>query len=117
AGPRPRRPGPVAGPPVGGRGPRLSFLGYGPHQEGHAMKVAIVGATGLIGRRLVEVLLGRGDEVVPVSRRGEDIAGVPGVRWDPAVGDAVPAELTGADAVVNLAGAGIGDARWTDARK
>lgn len=81
------------------------------------MKVAIVGATGLIGRRLVEVLLRRGDEVVPVSRRGEDIAGVPGVRWDPAVGDAVPAELTGADAVVNLAGAGIGDARWTDARK
>lgn len=81
------------------------------------MKVAVVGATGLIGRRLVEALLGRGWDVVPVSRRGEDIAGAAGVRWDPAVGDAVPAELLAADAVVNLAGAGIGDARWTDARK
>lgn len=81
------------------------------------MKVAIVGATGLIGRRLTDALLGMGWDVVPVSRRGQDVAGVTGVRWDPGVGEAVPRELLEADAVVNLAGAGIGDARWTDARK
>ncbi len=81
------------------------------------MKVAVVGATGLIGRRLTDHLLGLGWDVVPVSRSGEDIAGTPGVRWDPAAGPVPPEALDGVDAVVNLAGAGIGDARWSASRK
>lgn len=81
------------------------------------MRVAIVGATGLIGRRLVDHLLEGGHEAVAVSRRGEPVADAPGVAWDAAAGP-MPAEaLDAADAVVNLAGAGIGDARWTDSRK
>ena len=48
------------------------------------MKVAIVGATGMIGRRLTTALLANGDEVLAISRRGQTVADAPGVAWDPA---------------------------------
>jgi uncharacterized protein (TIGR01777 family) len=78
------------------------------------MKIAITGASGLIGRALTRSLRQRGHTVVPVVRRppreGE-------IGWDPE-GDGIdPAQLRGIDAVVNLAGAGIGDHRWTDEYK
>lgn len=81
------------------------------------MKVAIVGATGMIGRRLTTALLSDGDEVIAISRRGQTVADAPGVAWDPAAGGLDPTVLAGVDAVVNLAGASIGSGRWTDARK
>jgi uncharacterized protein len=77
------------------------------------MRVAIVGATGLIGRKVVNALVGRGDEVVALVRRDGDVPGARTVRWDPAAGD-VPAEaLDGCDGVINLAGSTIGR-RWND---
>lgn len=82
------------------------------------MRVAVVGASGLIGGALGAALIARGDEVVAVSRRGA--AGVDGardVRWDPAEGPPPRDALDGADAVVNLAGAPIETRRWTAARK
>jgi hypothetical protein len=81
------------------------------------MKVAIVGATGMIGRRLTSALLHTGHEVVAISRRGDTVADAPGRAWDPPVGPLDPAALAGVDAVVNLAGAGIGSGRWTPERK
>jgi uncharacterized protein (TIGR01777 family) len=81
------------------------------------MKVAIVGATGMIGRRLTTALLADGDEVLAISRHGQRVADAPGVAWDPARGPLDAAALAGVDAVVNLAGANIGSGRWTDARK
>ena len=81
------------------------------------MKVAVVGATGLIGGRLVAALVARGDEVVPLSRGGGAVAGVPGTRWDPVAGPLRPEVLDGVGAVVNLAGAPIQGRRWTAARK
>lgn len=84
---------------------------------GNDMKVAVVGATGLIGRRLVDALRRDGHAVIAVSRHGSSVADAPGVAWDPATAPMPPAALAGADAVVNLAGAGIGDARWTAERK
>lgn len=81
------------------------------------MKVAIVGATGLIGRRLTAALLSNGDEVLAISRRGQTVADAPGVAWDPARAALDPAVLAGVDAVVNLAGASIGSGRWTADRK
>ena len=81
------------------------------------MKVAIVGATGMIGRRLTTALLAHGDEVLAVSRHGESVADAQGVAWDAAKGRLDPAVLAGVDAVVNLAGASIGSGRWTDNRK
>ena len=81
------------------------------------MKVAIVGATGMIGRRLTTALLANGDEVLAISRRGQTVADAPGVAWDPARGPLEPAVLADVDAVVNLAGASIGSGRWTADRK
>jgi uncharacterized protein (TIGR01777 family) len=78
-------------------------------------RIAVAGASGLIGGALARSLTADGHEVVRLVRRapkGEDE-----VRWDPE-GKRVDADgLAGCDAVVNLAGAGIGNRRWTEAYK
>ena len=77
------------------------------------MRIAITGSTGLIGTALGRSLAADGHEVVPVVRRPLT-AGEVGIRWDPS-GQTIDADaLEGLDAVVHLAGAGIGDKRWTD---
>lgn len=78
------------------------------------MKIAITGSTGLIGSALGSALRSNGDEVVPVVRRPV-AEGENAVRWDPAAGTIDAGALEGVDAVVHLAGAGIGDKRWNDA--
>ncbi|MFG2130482.1 TIGR01777 family oxidoreductase [Streptomyces sp. NPDC048751] len=78
-------------------------------------RIAVAGASGLIGSALVRSLTADGHEVVRLVRgapRGPDE-----VRWDPERGSVDAAGLTGCDAVVNLAGAGVGDRRWTEAYK
>jgi len=80
------------------------------------MDVAITGSTGLIGTALVERLGAAGHRAVRVVR-GDATPGRDVVRWDPAAGTIDAAGLEGLDAVVHLAGAGIGDKRWTDERK
>jgi len=75
------------------------------------MRVAITGVTGLIGSALKPHLESLGHEVIRVVRSnpsGTDIA------WSPAEGRIDPHALDGIDAVIHLAGAGIGDKRWTD---
>lgn len=79
------------------------------------MDIAITGASGLIGRALGEHLRARGHRVRPVVRRPSDDPGA--VRWDPDAGTIDAGALAGTDLVVHLAGAGIGDARLTPARK
>jgi hypothetical protein len=79
-------------------------------------KIVVTGATGLIGRALVSALHGRGDEVVALSRNASNDLGVTTVVWDPASGPAPPEALSGADAVVNLAGEPVAQ-RWTAAAK
>ena len=81
------------------------------------MRVFVTGGTGLVGRRLIRALRKRGDDVVVLSRRsnawehvGPDCTIVQGDPtgagpWQDRVGEC--------DAVVNLAGAGIFDKRWT----
>src|SRR5438309_10515835 len=76
------------------------------------MKVVITGASGLIGTALVRSLTGDGHEVLRLVRR--DAHGPDEVSWDPASHRLDTSVLAGADAVVNLAGAGIGDKRWSD---
>ncbi|MBJ7903347.1 TIGR01777 family protein [Streptomyces sp. DSM 110735] len=74
-------------------------------------KIAVAGASGLIGSALVRSLRGDGHEVVRLVRhepRGGDE-----VRWDPERQTVDAAGLSGCDVVVNLAGAGVGDKRWT----
>jgi len=76
------------------------------------VKVAVTGATGLIGRRLVAALGDRGDDVVALSRS----PGLGAVVWDPLTGPAPAEALAGSDAVVHLAGENIAQ-RWTAAAK
>ncbi len=83
--------------------------------KGHVLRVVVVGASGLIGRRVVAGLVARGDDVVAVSRSGAEVEGVGGARW---AGPSEPLPdglLDGADAVINLAGAPLAGRRWTDA--
>jgi uncharacterized protein (TIGR01777 family) len=76
-------------------------------------KVVVSGGSGLIGGALVAALSDRGDAVVALGRT----AGDGDATWDPVAGQLDSTVLEGCDAVVNLNGAGIGDARWTDQRK
>ncbi|MGL5929898.1 MAG: TIGR01777 family oxidoreductase [Dermatophilaceae bacterium] len=78
-------------------------------------RVAVTGSSGLIGSALVAALRARDDQVVRLVRRAP--SGPEEVRWDPTAGALDPAALDGVDAVVNLAGAGVGDRRWSPSYK
>jgi uncharacterized protein (TIGR01777 family) len=75
------------------------------------MRIGITGASGLIGSALARHLRQRGHTVTPFVRR---VAGPGEIGWDPGAGWLDVAALADLDAVVNLAGAGIGDHRWTE---
>ena len=79
------------------------------------MDVIVTGSSGLIGTALVATLHGDGHRVRRLVRRPPK--GPDEVRWDIAAGEIDRAGLEGADAVVHLAGPGIGDKRWSDDRK
>jgi uncharacterized protein (TIGR01777 family) len=74
-------------------------------------RVAITGSSGLIGSALSAFLRERGDEVVHLVRRPSRTPDE--ITWDPTSRQLDPASLDGVTAVVNLAGAGVGDQRWT----
>lgn len=76
--------------------------------------ILIAGGTGLIGARLSVLLKAKGYMVRLLSRKP---AGPEQYAWDPARGILDNLALEGVDAVINLAGAGIADGRWTPARK
>jgi uncharacterized protein (TIGR01777 family) len=82
------------------------------------MKVAVTGSTGLIGTALCRSLEQDGHDVVQIVRHPIG-ANDPVVTWNPATGeiDAAALAAAGPDAVVHLAGAGIGDRRWNEHRK
>lgn len=80
------------------------------------MTIVLAGGSGFLGRALQRHLTAAGHQVRTLTRREPRSAGQ--VRWSPD-GSAGPwaAALADADAIVNLAGEGIGDKRWTTARK
>ena len=79
------------------------------------MDVLVTGSHGLIGTALIPRLRARGDRVLRLVRGAPE--GSDDVRWDPPAGTIDANALEGVDAVIHLAGAGIGDKKWTDARK
>jgi uncharacterized protein len=79
------------------------------------MRVAISGSSGLIGTALTASLQADGHQVVRLVRRPPRAADE--IRWDPRAADAGNPVLTGVSACVHLAGAGVGDHRWTAAYK
>lgn len=85
------------------------------------MKILIGGGNGLIGRSLAVELAGWGHEIVILSRSPENVADKPaGIqieKWDARTTEGWYKLASGADAIVNLAGANIGSERWTRKRK
>lgn len=79
------------------------------------MRVVVAGASGFLGGHIVRALTGRGDDVTTLVRRAPRSATEH--AWSPDAGVLPAAALEGADAVINLCGAGVGDRRWTKARK
>jgi uncharacterized protein len=75
------------------------------------MRIAITGASGLIGSSLEPALRERGHDVVRLVRHAP--AGADEIRWDPAGGALDTAVLEGVGAIVHLAGENIGQ-RWSD---
>jgi uncharacterized protein len=79
------------------------------------MRVVMAGSSGLLGSRLRESIAHDGHDIVRLVRRPprDDRER----QWDPHSGFLDAAVLEGADVVVNLAGAGVEDRRWTDSYK
>ena len=78
-------------------------------------RVVVAGGTGLVGRPLVRALLDLGAQVAVLTRNLGPLnlpAGATAHSWED-----LPTLLEGADAVINLAGEGIADRRWTASRK
>jgi len=78
-------------------------------------RVVVAGGSGLVGQKLVRALLDRGTQVQVLTRNPATLrvpAGASAHGWE-----ALPTLLEGADAVINLAGEGIADRRWSLARK
>jgi hypothetical protein len=75
------------------------------------MRILIAGASGFLGTPLVECLRADGHEITRLVRRpaqrGDEAS------WNPSAGQLDPALVAAADVVINLAGAGVGDKRWT----
>jgi uncharacterized protein (TIGR01777 family) len=85
------------------------------HQPGAAMRIAITGATGLVGTALAPFLQGGGHEVIRLVRGAPRGPGEH--RWSPEAGLTDPAALGPLDAVIHLAGENVAGARWTPAVK
>ena len=74
-------------------------------------RIAITGASGLIGTALVGHLKAEGHTVQRLVRRTP--VGPDEVQWDPQTGFVDLEPLRGVDAVIHLAGVGVGDKRWS----
>ena len=74
-------------------------------------RIAISGSSGLIGTALVGHLKSEGHTVQRLVRRAPVASDE--VQWDPQTGFVDLAPLSGVDAIIHLAGAGVGDKRWT----
>lgn len=81
------------------------------------MKILIAGGSGLVGQRLSKLLQARGHSVAHLSRTVRSGQKFPTFIWNVLEQTIDLQAFEGVDVVVNLAGEGIADARWTAKRK
>jgi len=85
--------------------------------------ILISGATGLVGKRLVETLISRGHSNIKILTRNKERSQkdfpfpVEIYNWDPTLGTIEDGALDGVETVFHLAGEGVADGRWTESRK
>lgn len=80
------------------------------------MTIAIAGGSGFLGRKLAARLAAAGHRVLTLTRRAGGAAGT--MTWHPdGSAGTLPQQLTGIDAIVNLAGENIANRRWSPAQK
>lgn len=79
------------------------------------MRIVIGGSSGLIGTELVDSLRKDGHEVLRLVRRKPTASSE--IYWNPATGELDVSQLMGCNVFINLAGAGVGDGRWTEKYK
>ena len=79
--------------------------------------ILIAGGTGLVGTHLSQLLRGQGYNVTHLSRHADPNAEFPTFAWQPDKGTYDKKAFENVDAIINLAGAGIVDKRWTAERK
>src|SRR5919112_5901993 len=75
------------------------------------MRILMAGASGFLGTRLVDRLRGAGHDVTRLVRRPAQQSDE--ATWQRSAGHLDPTLVAAADAVINLAGVGVGDKRWT----
>lgn len=78
------------------------------------MKIAIAGASGLVGSALIPELEGDGHEIVRLVRHRPKTGEI---EWHPNQDEIDPATIDGFDAIINLAGESIAEGRWTEEKK
>ena len=86
------------------------------------MNVLVTGATGFVGKRLCKKLYEQGHAITVLSRSGDKAKQafpfpVKAFRWDAARENAPAEAFAGIDGVIHLAGEGVADKRWSEARK
>jgi uncharacterized protein (TIGR01777 family) len=79
--------------------------------------ILITGGTGLVGTRLTELLQAKNYNVRYLSRSSGTKNGIQSFVWDMAKGTIDEKAFDGVDGIIHLAGAGVADKKWTDARK
>ncbi len=77
------------------------------------MRILIAGGSGLVGKHLTKHLKQMGHNVAWLSRSSKANSPVKTYTWNPKTGEIDPEALVFAEVIVNLAGAGVADHRWT----
>ncbi len=76
--------------------------------------ILITGGTGLVGSALTKMLVAKGHQVIILTRKAKPAeAGISYAAWDPAAGTIDLKAVQQADIIVHLAGANVGEKRWT----
>lgn len=90
------------------------LFGFEYSDAGRLMRIAIAGASGLVGSALIPELDSDGHEIVRLVRNTPKAGEI---EWHPNQDEMDPAKLNGFDAIINLAGESIAEGRWTDEKK